>query len=244
MTWVTPSTEPSPAPLPRGRGAGSAGTRAWGTAGTRQDDGMSVEIRRSATRFTSRDTGRQTRHSFSFGDHYDPERTGFGAMVCHDDHHLRGGTGFDTHRHAGIEIVTWVVSGALRHRDSLGTDTVLRAGEAPHDGSGNATATYNYDPVNETVTLNGVGAHIGVPKATNNGELSNPADAPSSVTYKIVYIDANTALLGVEFASGAWWNAKIVKVSQKIDGTWKMAPEAGALKVGRSEEHTLNSSHR
>lgn len=90
---------------------------------------MSVEIRRSATRFTSRDTGRQTRHSFSFGDHYDPERTGFGAMVCHDDHHLRGGTGFETHRHAGVEIVTWVVSGALHHRDSLGTDTVLRAGE-------------------------------------------------------------------------------------------------------------------
>jgi len=90
---------------------------------------MSVEIRRSATRFTSRDTGRQTRHSFSFGDHYDPERTGFGAMVCHDDHHLRGGTGFETHRHAGIEIITWVVSGALHHRDSLGTDTVLRAGE-------------------------------------------------------------------------------------------------------------------
>ena len=74
---------------------------------------MSVEIRRSATRFTSRDTGRQTRHSFSFGAHYDPERTGFGAMVCHDDHHLRGGTGFETHRHAGIEILTWVVSGAL-----------------------------------------------------------------------------------------------------------------------------------
>ena len=121
---------------------------------------------------------------------------------------------------------TWVEAWQGASADGCATPV------APHDGSGNATATYNYDPVNETVTLNGVGAHIGVPKATNNGELSNPADAPSSVTYKIVYIDANTALLGVEFASGAWWNAKIVKVSQKIDGTWKMAPEAGALKVG------------
>ena len=91
---------------------------------------MSVEIRRSSTRFTTRAAGRQTRHAFSFGEHYDPERTGFGAMVCHDDHHLRGGTGFETHRHAGIEILTWVVSGALHPRDSLGTDTVLRAGEA------------------------------------------------------------------------------------------------------------------
>jgi redox-sensitive bicupin YhaK (pirin superfamily) len=90
---------------------------------------MSVEIRRSATRFTTRAEGRQTRHAFSFGDHYDPERTSFGPMVCHDDHHLRAGVGFDTHRHAGIEIVTWVVSGAVEHRDSLGTTRVLRAGE-------------------------------------------------------------------------------------------------------------------
>lgn len=91
---------------------------------------MSVEIRRRTTRFATRAEGRQTRHAFSFGLHYDPERTGFGAMVCHDDHHLRAGVGFDMHRHAGIEIVTWVVSGALEHRDSLGTSRVLVPGEA------------------------------------------------------------------------------------------------------------------
>lgn len=91
---------------------------------------MSVEIRRGVTRFTSRAEGRLTRHAYSFGEHYDPERTGFGAMVCHDDHVLRAGTGFDPHRHAGLEILTWVVSGALAHRDSLGTDTVLHAGDS------------------------------------------------------------------------------------------------------------------
>ena len=90
---------------------------------------MSVEIRRGGTRFTTRAEGRQTKHAFSFGDHYDPERTGFGAMVCHDDHHLRAGVGFDTHRHAGIEVVTWVVSGRLAHADSLGTSRELVAGE-------------------------------------------------------------------------------------------------------------------
>lgn len=90
---------------------------------------MSVEIRRSATRFTTHAEGRQTRHAFSFGDHYDPERTGFGPMVCHDDHHLRGGIGFEPHRHAGIEVVTWVVSGALQHTDSLGTSRTLVPGE-------------------------------------------------------------------------------------------------------------------
>lgn len=91
---------------------------------------MSVEIRRGVTRFTSRGEGRMTRHAYSFGEHYDPERTGFGPIVCHDDHVLRAGTGFDTHRHADLEIVTWVVSGALAHRDSLGTDAVLHAGDS------------------------------------------------------------------------------------------------------------------
>lgn len=92
--------------------------------------GMSVEILRGVTRFTSRGEGRMTRHAYSFGEHYDPRRTGFGPIRCHDDHVLRAGTGFDTHRHADLEIVTWVVSGALAHRDSLGTDTVLHAGDS------------------------------------------------------------------------------------------------------------------
>jgi redox-sensitive bicupin YhaK (pirin superfamily) len=89
---------------------------------------VTVEIRRGTHRFVDREPGRYTQHSFSFGDHYDPERLGFGPMVCHDDHLLGPGRGFDTHRHSGLEIVTWVVSGALRHTDSSGSTTVLKAG--------------------------------------------------------------------------------------------------------------------
>lgn len=69
-----------------------------------------------------------TRHSFSFGADYDPARLEFGPMVCHDDHLLGPGRGFDTHRHSGLEIVTWVVTGTLRHTDSTGPTTVVPAG--------------------------------------------------------------------------------------------------------------------
>ncbi len=69
-----------------------------------------------------------TRHSFSFGADYDPARLGFGPMVCHDDHLLGPGRGFETHRHSDLEIVTWVVTGALRHIDSTGSTTVVPAG--------------------------------------------------------------------------------------------------------------------
>jgi quercetin 2,3-dioxygenase len=89
---------------------------------------VTVEIRRGSTRFVDREPGRVTRHAFSFGAHYDPARLEFGPMVCHDDHLLGPGRGFDTHRHSGVEIVTWVVTGALRHTDSTGSTTVVPAG--------------------------------------------------------------------------------------------------------------------
>lgn len=90
---------------------------------------MSVEIRRGASRFTERMRGRLSHHGFSFGPHYDPERLSFGAMVCHDDHLLGRGTGFEEHAHEGLEIVTWVVSGSVVHTDASGTSTTLGTGE-------------------------------------------------------------------------------------------------------------------
>jgi len=85
---------------------------------------VSVEIRRATARFTERHPGRATWHAFSFGEHYDPERLSFGPMVCHDEHLLGCGTGFETHRHQGLDIVTWVVSGALTHTDPSGSVTL------------------------------------------------------------------------------------------------------------------------
>lgn len=87
-----------------------------------------VEIRRRNASFEEREPGRLTQHAFSFGSHYDPERLRFGPMVCHDDHRLARGKGFLTHRHSGLEIVTWVVAGALAHTDSTGRTTVVEPG--------------------------------------------------------------------------------------------------------------------
>ncbi|QYJ03437.1 pirin family protein [Nocardioides panacisoli] len=90
---------------------------------------MSVTIRRAGHRFADREPGRLSHHTFAFGAAYDPEWTAFGPMVCHDDHLLGAGRGFDEHAHSGLEIVTWVVSGAVRHVDSEGNDATLAAGE-------------------------------------------------------------------------------------------------------------------
>lgn len=90
---------------------------------------VNAEIRRGTDRFVERAPGRLTHHAFSFGPHLDPDRLSFGPMVCHDDHVLARRTGFEEHPHAALEIVTWVVSGSLEHRDGTGAAAVLRAGE-------------------------------------------------------------------------------------------------------------------
>lgn len=93
---------------------------------------MTVEIRRGSIRFVDRVAGRATWHAFSFGEHYDAERLRFGSMVCHDEHLLAQGHGFEAHPHEELEIVTWVLSGAVTHHDSLGSVTTLRPGQVGH----------------------------------------------------------------------------------------------------------------
>ncbi len=89
---------------------------------------MAVAIRRGTDRFTERLPGRLTSHAFSFGASYDADHVRFGPMVCHDEHLLRVGEGFPPHEHAGLVIVTWVVSGAVAHTGPEG-QARLEAGQ-------------------------------------------------------------------------------------------------------------------
>lgn len=89
---------------------------------------VSVEIRRGTDRYLTRGAGFFTRHSFSFGEHYDPENVSFGPLVCHDDHRLAAGAGFEEHPHRDVDIVTWVLSGSLLHEDSEGHSSVVTPG--------------------------------------------------------------------------------------------------------------------
>ena len=83
-----------------------------------------IEYRESAERFETIAEGRTTRHSFSFGAHYDPRNTGFATLVAHNDEVLPPGTGYAEHPHADLEIVTWVLSGSLRHTSSVGSGVI------------------------------------------------------------------------------------------------------------------------
>ena len=86
--------------------------------------GRVIEHQPARARFRTADEGRTTWHSFSFGAHYDPTNVGFGSLVAHNEELLPPGTGYADHPHADLEIVTWVLSGALRHTSSVGSGVV------------------------------------------------------------------------------------------------------------------------
>ncbi|MDX6260092.1 MAG: quercetin 2,3-dioxygenase, partial [Kribbellaceae bacterium] len=89
---------------------------------------MSVEIHRADDRFRTQSDWLDSRHSFSFGPYYDPANVGFGLLMVHNDEVVAPGTGFDTHPHQDVEIVTWVLRGALLHQDSEGHSGLIYPG--------------------------------------------------------------------------------------------------------------------
>ena len=84
-----------------------------------------VDVRRAGSRFTTEARGITTRHSFSFGQHYDPANVGHAVLVANNEDRVAPGSGYGLHPHADLEIVTWVLSGSLVHRDSEGNGHVV-----------------------------------------------------------------------------------------------------------------------
>jgi quercetin 2,3-dioxygenase len=95
-----------------------------------------VDIRRAGERFHTSIDWLDSWHSFSFGEHYDPANTHHGLLVVSNDDRVRANSGFGTHGHSDMEIVTWVLDGALEHRDSIGTHDVITPGLAQRMSAG------------------------------------------------------------------------------------------------------------
>ena len=95
-----------------------------------------IDIRRAEQRFTSNFGWLDSKHSFSFGHHFDRDNTSHGLLLVNNDDIVDPGTGFETHPHRDMEIVTWVLQGSLVHQDSTGHNGVIYPGLAQRMSAG------------------------------------------------------------------------------------------------------------
>lgn len=95
-----------------------------------------ISVRHARERGHTKTHWLDSHHSFSFGEYYDPAHMGYRALRVINDDRVSPGMGFGTHSHRDMEILTYVLSGALAHRDSLGTGSVIQTGEVQKMSAG------------------------------------------------------------------------------------------------------------
>ena len=97
---------------------------------------MKISVQRSAERGSTEIGWLHSRHSFSFGNYYNPKRNGFGLLRVINDDIVEPSKGFRTHFHDNFEIISIVLEGALEHKDSMGSHGIIKAGEVQRISAG------------------------------------------------------------------------------------------------------------
>lgn len=196
-------------------------------------------------------------HSFSFAGYFDPEHMGWGNLRVINEDRIAPGTGFGTHGHKDMEIISYVVSGALGHKDSIGTGASIPPGDVQRMSAGRGIqhSEYNYAPQDEThffqiwIEPNVKGIAPGYEQKTftapeKQGQLrlvASPDGADGSVTihadarmYSGLLDGAQTATLALDPARKAY--VHVVRGAVSVNGQSLQGGDAAKL----TDEATLS----
>lgn len=111
-----------------------------------------ITIRAAAARGHFRNDWLESRHTFSFGEYYDPQHLGFSVLRVINDDLIAAGAGFPMHGHRDMEIITYVLDGAIAHQDSLGNGSTIRPGEIQRMTAGTGIRHSEFNPASDQPT--------------------------------------------------------------------------------------------
>jgi len=176
-------------------------------------------------------------HTFSFADYYDPQWMGFRSLRVINDDLVMPGKGFGTHPHRDMEIITYVLSGALEHKDSMGNGRVIRPGEVQYTAAGTGVQHSEFNPSkDEAVHLLQIWIQPDQKSVQPRYAEKSLADAPAGILHLVTSKTGRDSSIAINQDADLW----LAKLDARNRVTHKLAPGRHAWVHVAEGEVSLN----